>query len=295
MHMAETNLAGAVSRARQITKPHPVRVITVTSGKGGVGKTNVSANLATALSGMGQRVLIMDADLGLGNIDVLLGLYPKLTLESVIKGECDLQDVVADGPNNLRIIPSASGIQSMAELEPSQHAGLIQSFSNLSDDVDVLIIDTAAGISDSVISFSRAAQEVLVVVCDEPASITDAYALIKLLHRDYGLFRFHILSNMVSSVQKGREVYENILKVTDRFLDVALDYMGCIPYDEYLTKAVKKQRAVVDAFPRSKSAIAFKTLAEKTKRWPIPQAAGGHLEFFVERLIQTNTDKAGVL
>jgi len=295
MHMAESQVLDTANTANQVEKMHPVRVITVTSGKGGVGKTNVSANLATALSALGQRVLIMDADLGLGNIDVLLGLYPKLTLESVINGECDLQDVIADGPNNLKIIPSASGIQKMAELPTSQHAGLIQSFSNLNDDIDVLIVDTAAGISDSVVSFSRAAQEVVVVVCDEPASITDAYALIKLLHRDYGLFRFRILSNMVTSVQKGREVYENILKVTDRFLDVALDYMGCVPYDDYLIKAVKKQRAVVDAFPRSKSAVAFKTLAEKTKRWPIPQAAGGHLEFFVERLIQTYTKKAGVI
>ena len=295
MHMAESQVIATANTNKRLDRAKPVRVITVTSGKGGVGKTNVSANLATALSALGQRVLVMDADLGLGNIDVLLGLYPKLTLENVIKGECELQDVIAKGPNNLKIIPSASGIQRMAELSPSEHAGLIQSFSSLSDDIDVLIVDTAAGISDSVVSFSCAAQEVIVVVCDEPASITDAYALIKLLHRDHGLFRFRVLANRVTSVQKGREVYENILKVTDRFLDVALDYMGCVPQDDYLIKAVRKQRAVVDAFPRSKSAIAFKNLAEKTKRWPIPQSAGGHLEFFVERLIQTNTDIAGAI
>ena len=294
MHTAESQVITSTASIVPVQQTHPVRVITVTSGKGGVGKTNVSANLATALSAQGQNVLIMDADLGLGNIDVLLGLYPQKTLQNVISGENELQDVIADGPNNLKIIPSASGIQEMAELSPSQHAGLIQSFSSLSNEIDVLIVDTAAGITDSVISFSRAAQEVLVVVCDEPASITDAYALIKLLNREHGLFRFRILSNMVSSVQKGREVYDSIVKVTDRFLDVALDYMGCIPNDDFLIKAVKKQRAVVDAYPRSKAAIAFKNLAEKTRRWPIPKTAGGHLEFFVERLIQSNTNKAGV-
>ena len=145
MHTARTQIISPTERVQQVQKTHPVRVITVTSGKGGVGKTNVTANLATALSGTGQNVMIMDADLGLGNVDVLLGLYPQKTLESVISGECELQDVIAEGPNNLKIIPSASGIQSMAELPASQHSGLIQSFSNISDDVDVLIVDTAAG------------------------------------------------------------------------------------------------------------------------------------------------------
>jgi len=275
-------------------KTHPVRVITVTSGKGGVGKTNVSANLATALSNLGKKVLIMDADLGLGNIDVLLGLHPKYTLESVIQGEHTLDEVMVNGPSGLKVIPAASGIKNMAELSSNQHAGIIQAFSEINQDIDVLIIDTAAGIADSVVSFACAAQEVLVVVCDEPASITDAYALIKLLHKEYGLFRFRILANMVKSVQKGREVYDKLVKVSDRFLDVALEFSGSVPYDESVLKAIRKQRAVVEAFPRSQASVSYKQIAEKTIRWPIPKTANGHLEFFVERLIQGNTLNAGI-
>lgn len=294
MLMAEAQNMYQTAGIQTTQKSHPVRVITVTSGKGGVGKTNVSANLAIALSNLGQKVLIMDADLGLGNIDVLLGLHPKHTLESVIQGEHTLDEVMVTGPSGLKVIPAASGIKNMAELSSNQHAGIIQAFSQINQDIDVLIIDTAAGIADSVVSFACAAQEVLVVVCDEPASITDAYALIKLLHKEYGLFRFRILANMVKSVQKGREVYDKLVKVTDRFLDVALEFSGSVPYDESVLKAIRKQRAVVEAFPRSQAAVSYKQIAEKTIRWPIPKTANGHLEFFVERLIQGNTLNTGI-
>lgn len=273
---------------RRMQKNHPVRVIAVTGGKGGVGKTNASVNLGLAMCQMGKKVMIMDADLGLGNIDVILGIRPEYNLANVIRGERDLDEVIVEGPHGLKVIPAASGIQAMAELNPAQHAGLVQAFSQLSQQIDVLIVDTAAGISDSVTTFSKAAQEVLVVVCDEPASITDAYGLIKLLNRDHGLFRFRILANMVKSAQQGREVYEKITKVTDRFLDVAMDYVGHVPYDDYVIKSIRKQQAVVDAFPRSKAAMAYRTLAEKIDKWPMPTAAGGHIEFFVERLIQGN-------
>ena len=155
---------------------HPVQVIAVTGGKGGVGKTNVSVNLSLALADLGRRVMLLDADLGLANVDVLLGLTAKRTLADVINGECDLRDVLLQGPGGIRIVPAASGTQSMVQLSPMQHAGLIQAFSEISDNLDVLVIDTAAGIGDSVVSFVRAAQEVIVVVCDEPASVTDAYA-----------------------------------------------------------------------------------------------------------------------
>ncbi len=286
---------GQAASLRRLQQPHSTRVIAVTSGKGGVGKTNVSVNLAMALTLQGKDVTILDADLGLGNIDVLLGLHPAYNLSHVINGERSLDEVMVAGPDSLRIIPAASGIQMMAELTPSQHGGIIRAFSELNHNIDVLLIDTAAGISDSVISFSRAAQEVIIVVCDEPASITDAYALIKLLNREHGLFRFRVLSNMVKSAQQGREVYETIIKVTDRFLDVALDYMGYIPHDDYVVKSIRKQRAVVEAFPRSKAAMAFKTLADKVEKWPVPKGAGGHLEFFVERLVQSNLHDAEVL
>lgn len=273
---------------KRMLNPHPVQVIAITGGKGGVGKTNVSVNLAMSAAAAGKDVILFDADLGLANIDVLLGIYPKHTLRDVIQGDLTLEEVIVEGPLGLKIIPASSGIQDMAQLTPVQHAGLIQAFSELSMNVDMLIVDTAAGISDGVLSFCRASQEVIVVVCDEPASLTDAYALIKLLNREHGLQRFRILSNMTKSAQQGRQVYENILKVTDRFLDVTLDYVGNIPFDDYVVRSIRKQRAVVEAFPRSKAATAYKTLSEKVIKWPVPTIAGGHLEFFVERLIQGN-------
>jgi flagellar biosynthesis protein FlhG len=272
----------------------PIRAIAVTGGKGGVGKTNVSVNLAVALADLGKRVMVLDADLGLANIDVVLGLHPQYDLSHVLRGERMLEEVVLEGPGGIKVIPAASGIQQMAELSEAEHAGLIRAFSDLGTDVDVLIVDTAAGISDTVISFSRAVQEVVVVVCDEPASITDAYALIKLLNREYGIDRFRILANMTRSAQEGRELYNKMCRVTDRYLDVMLSFMGSIPYDDSLRKAVRGQKPVVQAFPRSRVAQAFKNLAKKADNWPVPTGASGHLQFFVERLVQFASQNEGM-
>nr|WP_316369735.1 MinD/ParA family protein [Candidatus Thiodiazotropha sp. CDECU1] len=266
--------------------PEPVRVIAVTGGKGGVGKTSISANLGVAFAELGRRVMLLDADLGLANLDVLLGLHAERNLSHVMQGECSLEDVLVTGPKGMRVVPGASGIQHMAEMTPAENAGLIQAFSEVANDVDVLLIDTAAGISDLVISFSRAAQEQIVVVCDEPASITDAYAIIKLLNREHGISRFRILANMVKSVQEGRDLYNKMCRVTDQYLDVMLNYMGSIPYDEQLRKAVRSQKPVVEAYPRSRVAQAFKNLAKKADNWPVPSGVSGDLQFFVERLIQ---------
>ena len=275
---------------RRMANPRPVKVIAVTSGKGGVGKTNVSVNLSMALSQGGKDVLLLDADLGLANVDVLLGLRPKHTLSDVINGSRALEEIIINGPESLKIIPASSGVKNMADLNSMEHAGIIRAFSELSNSIDVLMIDTAAGISDSVITFTRAAQEVIVVVCDEPTSITDAYALIKVLNKDYGIRRFRVISNMVQSLQEGRELFKKIMTVTDKYLDVQLDFMGMVPYDDFLRKAVQRQKAVIDAYPRSKSAMAFKSLSAKADRWPIQGNAGGHVEFFVERLIQASQE-----
>jgi len=271
---------------RQMTQTKPVQVNAVSGGKGGVGKTNTSINLAIALSEIGKNVMVLDADLGLANIDVMLGIHPEFDLSHVLSGEKTLAEVVVEGPAGVKFVPGASGIQKMSELSPAEHAGIISAFSDIGPDVDTLIVDTAAGISDTVISFIRASQEVIVVVCDEPESITDAYAIIKLLNQEYGTTRFRILANMVYSAQEGRELYNKMYRVTDRYLDVMLSFMGSIPYDENLRKAVKSQKAVVTAFPRSKSAQAYKNLARKVESWPLPQGANGQMQFFVERLIQ---------
>lgn len=270
-----------------------VQVVAVTGGKGGVGKTNVSVNLALALAELGRRVVLMDADLGLANVDVQLGLRPKATLADVLSGACSLREVMVNGPGGIRIVPAASGAAEMVNLGPREHAGLIQAFSEIGDELDILLIDTAAGIGDSVVSFVRAAQEVIVVVCDEPTSITDAYALIKLLSRDHGVTRFRVLANMVHTPQEGHNVFNKLLQVTDRFLDVALQYVGAVPYDESVRKAAQKQRATFDMFPRSGVSLAIRTIARKVDAWPLPSTPRGHLEFFLERLVQRNEPVTG--
>jgi flagellar biosynthesis protein FlhG len=273
------------------THHRPVRVICVTSGKGGVGKTNITVNLALALSLQNQSVMLLDADLGLANVDVILGLHPLYNLSHVISQERTLEEIIIAGPNGVRIIPASSGIKRMAELGAEENAGLVNAFSELNDSLDIMLVDSAAGISDSVVTFCRAAHEVVVVVCDEPASITDAYAMIKLLSQDYDVDRFHILANRVVTAQEGRELFTKLVKVSDRFLDVTLNFFGSIPEDPQLRKAVQAQRAVVEAFPGSRSAEAFHRLATQViSRWPMPRTASGYLQFFIERLINPDYD-----
>lgn len=269
-----------------MTKHKPVQVIAVASGKGGVGKTNVSTNLSLALAQSGTNVLLMDADLGLANVDLLLGLQADYNLSHVISGERTLEEVIIEGPEGLKIVPAASGTQMMSELSPTEHAGIIRAFSELSAPVDTLVVDTAAGISDSVISFTRASNEIIIVVCNEPTSLTDAYALIKVLSEDHGVQHFNILANMMRTPKEGLNLFAKLNRVTNHYLDVTLEYAGAVPYDEYLVKAVKKQQAVTRCYPQSPSALAFRNIAGKVAGWPLPEQASGKLEFFVERLIQ---------
>ena len=267
--------------------PAPVRTLAVTGGKGGVGKTNVSANLAIALSELGKRTLLLDADLGLANVDVLLGLSPRYTLADLVAGRCSLDEVILDGPSGVMIVPAASGRRHMAELRPAEHAGLVNVFNDLQRDLDMLVVDTAAGITDSVLTFCQAAQDTLVVVCDEPASITDAYALIKVLARERGVGQVQVVANMVRSPQEGRGLYEKLSRVCERFIgDVSLNYLGAVPQCEWLRMSVQRQQAVVRAYPSSPSALALAEIARRTARWQAPTAPRGHVEFFVERMLR---------
>lgn len=272
---------------RRMTNIKPVRVIAIASGKGGVGKTNLSVNLGVSLCKLGKKVALLDADMGLANVDILLGLHPEYNLTHVINGEKTLGDIVVEGPHGLKVIPASSGVQHMAEMGIIEQAGIISAFSEFEHDIDVLLVDTAAGIHSSVVNFARASQEILIVVCDEPTSLTDAYALIKLLNRDHGVNRFHIITNMVDTLQDGKALYQKLCKVTDQYLDVALYFTGAIPFDKSLRQAVKKQQAVVESMPQSPASQAIKGLAKKIINWPSQRAVGGYLEFFVERLIES--------
>lgn len=279
--------APSTKKAKPISKDKPVRVLAVASGKGGVGKTNASVNLGISLAKQGNRVLLMDADLGLGNIDIMLGLQTQYNLSHVMDGEKTLAEVMVDAPGGIKIVPAASGVSRMAQLSPMENAGIINAFSELDGILDVLIIDTAAGIADSVVSFCRASQEVIVVVTDEPASMTDAYALIKVLSREHNLTHFHLLANMTRSAEHGKMLHEKVAKVCDQFLDVTVDYLGTVPFDYDLREAVQKQVPVTVLKPSSLAAKSFAAMAQKIESWPIPTGVTGYLQFFVESLLKS--------
>ena len=294
MHESKLRRSQAETLSR-LNAERPVKVLAVTGGKGGVGKTTISANLGVSIAASGRDVMLVDADLGLANVDVVLGLHTRFHLGHVISGDCALEDVIVTGPHGLQVVPAASGSKRMANLSTAEHAGLIRAFSDLYHRVDVLIIDTPAGLHDSVVTFTQAAHHVLVVVCDEPASITDAYGLIKVLSREHGVQRFQILANQTRRSGEGPELFQKIQRVCDRFLEVNIEYAGSIPHDEYLRRAVQRQTAVVEAYPASISSQALKILAGRADKWPVPKGARGHLEFFVERMLGARTVPSTVL
>lgn len=260
------------------------QVIAVTSGKGGVGKTSISVNLGTAMAMAGRRTLLLDGDLSLANVDVMLGLTPSHNLSHVLEGKCRLEDTLLTTASGLMVVPAPSGKKKMADLSSFENAAIVRMFSDLKVPVDTLIIDTAAGIPDSVLTLAAASQEVLVVVTNDPASITDAYALIKVLSREHGVNRVQILANQVANLAEARQLHDGLEKVTERFLDVTVGFAGAIPYDNWLKTSVRKQRPVVELYPSSPSALAFTELAQRAVHW-LPSGTRGNLEFFVERMI----------
>jgi flagellar biosynthesis protein FlhG len=271
---------------KQVTVPGPVQVIAVTGGKGGVGKTSVAVNLATAMLLAGRRVMLLDGDLGLANVDVFLGLTPRHTMAHVLSGERSLEEIVLESPQGLLVVPGASGVAQLANLSAAEHLAMVQAFSSLATRLDVLVIDTSAGIAHSVTQFSQAAQHVLLVVCDEPASLTDAYALMKVLSRHHGVHRFRVLANMTRRQGEGEALFRKLERVSSRFLDVTLEYVGEIPEDGAMRRAIREQRPVLEAYPTSPASVAFKNLARKADKWPVPTGPRGNLEFFVERLVR---------
>lgn len=285
MSKVKNSMGDQAAGLRNLSRTKPVKVIAVTAGKGGVGKSNVSVNLAVALAQQNKSVMLLDADLGLANVDIMLGLHTKYNLSHVLQGVCHLSDIILQGPNGVRVIPASSGTEFMTQLTSAEHAGIIDAFNELTDDLDYMIIDTAAGISDTVLSFTRSSQELIVVVCDEPTSLTDAYALIKVMSKRYEWSNFHILANMVRQVKDGRELFNKLFRVSEQFLDVHLNYLGAIPFDEHVHKAVKKQKPVVIAYPESEAAVSLKELAENVENWPFKPVLGGNTSFFLERLV----------
>ncbi len=262
-----------------------VMVVSVTSGKGGVGKTNTVANLAIALAHMGRRVLLLDADLGLGNLDILLGLAPKYNIGHFLRGEKTLPEVLIKGPAGIWILPATSGLSELTSLSVEERLTISAHIEELGDKIDFMIIDTAAGISENVLFFNMAAHEIIVVASPEPTSITDAYALIKVMHRKYGERSFRLLVNSVKSRTEGLDVYRKLSLVAAKFLNVSVDYLGCVLYDENLPNSVIQQRAVIEAFPSSAASICYRELARELDQLQPRTDVNGGLQFFWRKMV----------
>jgi flagellar biosynthesis protein FlhG len=250
-----------------------------------VGKTTVVANLAVALARRRRRVLILDADLGLANIDVVLGLNPSYTLQHVLRGERSIADVAVDGPGGVKVVPAATGIEELTRLGAEERLLLLEQVDGLDGAVDVLLIDTAAGISSNVLYFNSAAHEVLVVVTPEPTALTDAYALMKLLATRHGLRRFLLLVNMASGEGEGRRTHAQIARVGERFLGVGIEYVGYVPLDDAVQRSVREQRPILLGAPRSPAARALEILAERVLARPRSERPTGGTQFFFRTLV----------
>jgi flagellar biosynthesis protein FlhG len=267
------------------------KVITIASGKGGVGKTNVVVNLAIACQRLGKKVLIFDADLGLANIDIIFGLDPKYTIEDIISGQKDLAQVIVQGPEGVSIIPASSGVQELTNLTEGQKMNLLNEFDMLNNMYDILLIDTGAGVSSNVVYFNLAAEERIIVVTPEPTSITDAYALMKIMFSQHGVKNFYLLMNMVSDEREAKTVFDNLSGVLGRFMrGISIDYAGYIPRDACLQNAVKRRKPVICSYPEAPSSKGFEVLAKYIVTQTNRKSSDGNIKFFWKRLLTGTQD-----
>jgi flagellar biosynthesis protein FlhG len=264
----------------------PLRVIAVTSGKGGVGKTNVSTNLAVLAARMGKRVLIIDADLGLANVEIVLGLKPRYHMGDLLDSSLSIDEVLVEGPHGIRILSAGSGVQGLSRLDEAQKLRLVSALDPIEDRFDLVIVDSGAGIGDNVLFFVGAAQEALLVVSPEPTSLVDAYAVVKVLSQQAGVRHFNVIVNPVVDELPARDIFYKLTAVTNRFLSANVRHLGYIPRDENLHRAIMAQRPVVDIFPRSPASRALGLIAEKLFNEPQPQFLDGGLKLMWQRLFR---------
>lgn len=260
----------------------PVEVIGVASGKGGVGKTTVSTNLAMALSQMGLQVMLLDADLGLANAQLALGVRSEFNLSHVTAGAKRLQEIMIQVRHGLTLVPGASGVRTMAALSVDQTEALIHSFDQLESTPDCLVVDVAAGISPGVLSFMGACTRRIVVVKDDPSSIADAYGIIKVMHQEQRLGEIHLVCNQVQDEAHGQQLHQRLADVCSRFIGLELAYLGSVEADELVLEAHRKYQPVVEFAPGSAAARDYRRLAHAITEWPAPQQPAGR-RFFMNR------------
>ena len=264
------------------------RVISFTSGKGGVGKTSSVLNIGISLAREGRSVLLLDADLGLANLDVMLGIRPQATLHDVLEGRSSLRDILIPGPEGLMIIPSASGVESICTLSAAQRMHLLEAVGEIASNFDYLLIDTQAGIGSEVMYFNSAAGEVVCVINGEPTSLTDAYAMIKLLSRNYGERSISILVNNVSGEREAHEAFGRLARAVERFLQVELRYLGFVPSDSAAREAVQAQSPVAQLFPSSQAALGYARVARRLDERFLEQRVKGGLQFFFQQILEVS-------
>jgi len=259
------------------------KVIGIASGKGGVGKTSIASNLAVSLVMSGHKVMLFDADLGLANAQLAFGCRAEFNFSHVLSGQKSLREIVVTTRQGVRLVPGASGIQQMASLGAMESAGIIQAFSSLDEEIDYFIIDAAAGIADSVVTFMRAAQRRFIVLRDEPSSIADAYGMIKVLAREHRLDEIYLVPNMVQSQAAGEELFRRVNDVCERFLGISVRYLHSITHDEHMLGALRAYQSVLEFAPGGNAARDFRKLALATDRLESMEGASGGIQFFVER------------
>ncbi len=255
------------SRNHKRTVDTGFRSLSFTSGKGGVGKTNIVINLSIHLAKMGKRVFIIDADLGLANIDIMLNLAPEYTIEDVLIGKKNINDIIVKGPEGIDILPASSGLNEIQDLTGQQQMALLKELSGLKTKYDFIMIDTGAGISSNVLRFNAAADEICVVTNPEPTAITDAYALMKIMSSKYQIHFFNLIVNQ-SSIGEAKDVYNRLVRVINRYLTVNLELIGNIPRDPNFVKAVKRQEPLSILLPNSNSSKAFNQMAHHINAHP---------------------------
>ena len=284
---------GGGGARRSAQRAGSVRAIAITSGKGGVGKTNLVANLSLAISRLGKRVLIFDADLGLSNIDILLGLSPEHNLSHVLSGEKRINDILVKGPGGIRILPASSGVQEMTELAPEQQLQILTELDQIEGNYDYLFVDTGAGISSNVMYFNVASQENIVIATPEPTSITDAYALMKVLSVNHSKKAFKLLVNCAKTPEEGKQVYRKLSMVTSRFLNISLEFLGQIPLDASVGKAVLLQKPFLEAFPTCPASRAIMGVAKALTDLPGSDKVQGNVQFFFRRMVDGSREGGG--